>query len=133
MAQELILQGRVLWSYDFEYAEINNQTRVAASLLSGIGPLHHHKGNIGLTAEELLIKGHENEYDLTIALNTIDEVYLDDIFTNTSVKNFGALWQPLRIRFYERRNMEKIYLIIDHNGLFTHNKQWYETLKSILV
>lgn len=81
MAEELILQGRVLWSYDYEFAQISQARRAAASIVSGVGPLHHHHGYIGLTDSYLIIEGDDNNPDINILLSTVDELYLgfDDI------------------------------------------------------
>jgi hypothetical protein len=134
MEDDFILQGKVLWSYADEYAQISEQIKVTAALVSLGSPLHNHAGYIVLTEDQLIIEGINDDLDLSIALSTINEIYLgfDDVFTFTSVKNFGALWQPLRIKFYTGHSLETVYLIIDHNGLFTHNKTWHETLISIL-
>jgi len=134
METDFILQGKVLWSYADEYAQISESVKFTASLISLGSPLHNHAGYIALTENQLIIEGLNNDPDLTISLSTINEIYLgfDEVFTPASVKNLGALWQPLRINFYTGHSLETVYLIIDHNGLFTHNKTWYETLISIL-
>ncbi|WCT13550.1 hypothetical protein [Mucilaginibacter jinjuensis] len=134
MENDFILQGKVLWSYADEYAQIDDGIKFTASLVSLGSPLHNHSGYIAVTENQLIIEGLESDLDLTIPLNAIEEIYLgfDDIFTATSVKNLGAFWQPLRIKFHTGHSLQQIYLIIDHNGLFTHNKRWYDTLVNIL-
>jgi len=94
-------------------------------------PLHRHNGNIALTDSELIIEGIDGDVDLTIQLNAMKQVYLgfDDLFPATSARSFGAFWQPLRIEYYvSSSETEDIYLIIDYNGIFTHDKDWYNTL-----
>jgi len=134
MDQDFILQGKVLWSYAYEYAQISEGVKFTASLVSFGHPLHNHAGYIALTDNQLIIDGVNDDLDITISLSTINEIYLgfDEVFKLTSVKNFGAFWQPLRIEFYNGHSLETVYLIIDHNGLFAHNKTWYETLINIL-
>jgi hypothetical protein len=54
----------------------------------------------------------------------------DDLFP---VKGLGTFWQPLRIEYYvPSSETEVIYLIIDYNGIFTHDKDWYNTLTEML-
>jgi len=134
METDFILQGKVLWSYADEYAQINEGIKFTASIVSLGSPLHNHAGNIALTANQLIIEGFNGGTDLIIPLTAINEIYLgfDDVFTLTSVKNFGAFWQPLRVEFYAGHLLQRVYLIIDHSGLLAHNKRWYEALTNIL-
>lgn len=135
MPEQFILQGKVMWSYDYEMADFTSAQKLMTGL-SGIGgPLHNHKGYIALTDEQILIEGQDDDEDLTIALTSINELYLgyDDIYTSDSVKNLGLFWQPLRLEYFDNNyQTNKIYLIIDYSGFFSHNKKWYESLTSML-
>jgi hypothetical protein len=123
-----------MWSYGYEIAEIVPDQKLVTGLISGMGPIHNHKGYIALTDDSILIEGREDDADLTISLSAVHELYIgyDELYTYASVKNLGLLWQPLRIEFYNNGRLEKIYLIIDYMGLYTRNKRWYESLTSIL-
>ncbi|OKS84978.1 hypothetical protein [Mucilaginibacter polytrichastri] len=134
MDTRFILQGKVLWSYADEYAQISEGIKFTAAIVSLGNPLHNHTGYIALTENQIIIEGQEGDLDLTIPINAINEIYLgfDDVFTLTSLKNFGAFWQPLRLEFYAGHLLQRVYLIIDHNGLIAHNKRWYEALINIL-
>lgn len=136
MSNDFILQGEVMWSYDYEMTEYTTGQKLMTGL-SGIGgPLHHHKGYIALTGEQILIEGQDGGDDLIIPLLSINELYLgyDDIYTSYAVKNAGLFWQPLRLEYFNNHSQaSKIYLIIDYNlGFYTHNKKWYESLTSML-
>ncbi|MES2061774.1 MAG: hypothetical protein V4456_07630 [Bacteroidota bacterium] len=135
MADEFVLQGKVMWSYDYEMVEFTSAQKLITGL-SGIGgPLHNHQGYITLTDEQLLIEGQEGDEDLIIPLASINELYLgyDDVFTASSVKNGGLFWQPLRLEYFSSNyQTNKVYLIIDYNGFYSHNKRWYETLTTML-
>ena len=134
-----ILKGRVLWSYDYEFAgkrrTVTNRlfSRWYLGLFSFIKPLNNnHEGQIILTGSELLITGDE---DLSIPLSSVNELYLgfDALFPATSVKNFGAFWQPLRLEFIIFKETRIIYLTIDYNGLTANNQLWYDTIKALLA
>jgi len=105
-------------------------------MTSFVSPLHRHEGTIALTNSEIIIEGiGDDDEDLTIQLDRLKQIYLgfDDVFPATSVKSFGFLWQPLRIEFYiSAVGTQSIYLIIDYNGLYTHDKDWYNTLTQML-
>lgn len=135
MSGEFILQGKVMWSFDHEIGAFSTTQKMLTGL-SGIGgPLHAHNGNIALTSEQIIIEGLENDEDLTIYLTAINELYLgfDDVYTVYSVKNAGLFWQPLRLEYFSNSYQTKtIYLIIEYNGLYAHNKKWYECLISML-
>ncbi|MFI5159439.1 MAG: hypothetical protein ACHQF4_11275 [Sphingobacteriales bacterium] len=131
MSGSFLLQGTVKWSYSYELAEFTETAKIMHSMASFSPPLHRHNGNIALTDSELIIEGVDGDIDLTIQLNAMKQVYLgfDDLFPMTSARSFGAFWQPLRIEYYvSSSETEDIYLIIDYNGLFTHDKDWYNTL-----
>lgn len=135
MAEEVVLQGKVMWSYDHEMMEFTSAQKLMTGL-SGIGgPLHNHQGYITLTGEQILIEGPVGDEDLIIPLASINELYLgyDDVFTASSVKNGGLFWQPLRLEYFSNNyQTNKIYLIIDYTGFYSHNKRWYETLTTML-
>nr|WP_067056390.1 hypothetical protein [Mucilaginibacter sp. L294] len=135
MADEVVLQGKVMWSYDYEMVEFTSAQKLMTGL-SGIGgPLHNHQGYIALTGEQVLIEGQEGDEALIIPLASMNELYLgyDDVFTASSVKNGGLFWQPLRLEYLSNNyQTTKVYLIIDYNGLYSHNKRWYETLTAML-
>lgn len=125
MAEEVVLQGKVMWSYDHEMMEFTSAQKLMTGL-SGIGgPLHNHQGYITLTDEQILIEGPAGDDDLIIPLASITELYLgyDEVFTAGSVKNGGLFWQPLRVEYLSNNyQSNKIYLIIDYNGFYSHNK-----------
>lgn len=127
---ETILKGRVLWSYDYELAAKSRRVKFLSGLFSFIKPLSNHEGQIILTRSGLLITGDE---DLNIPLRSVNEIYLgfDTLFPATSVKNFGAFWQPLRLEFLTSDETRKIYLAIDYNGLTANNQLWYDTIKEL--
>jgi len=135
MAEGFVLHGKVMWSYDCEMVEFTSAQKLMTGL-SGIGgPLHHHQGYITLTCEKILIEGQEGDEDLIFPLASTKELYLgyDDVFTAGLVKNGGLFWQPLRLEYFSSNyQTNKIYLIIDYNGLYSHNKRWYETLITML-
>jgi len=136
MANTFLLQGVAKWSYDHEMAEFTETQKAMASMTSFVPPLHRHEGNIALTNSEIIIEGiQEGDEDLSIQLNKLKQIYLgfDDVFQMSSVKGFGLFWQPLRIEFYTSAvETQSIYLIIDFNGIFTHDKDWFEALTQIL-
>ena len=136
MTTKFILQGTAKWSYDYEMAEFTSTQKIMASMTSFVPPLHRHEGNIVLTNSEIIIEGTRNDKEnLTIRLSQLKQIYLgfDDLFPATSVKSRGLLWQPLRIEYYINDvETQSIYLIIDFNGMFTHDKDWYKTLTEML-
>jgi hypothetical protein len=135
MSEELILQGSVMWSYDYEVMEYTPGQKLISGLSGFGGPLHNHKGNIGLTDESIIIEGDDDDDDLVISLSSINQIYLgyDEFYTADSVKNAGLFWKPLRLAYYSSSNQQQtIYLIIDYMGLYSHDKRWYETLVSML-
>ena len=136
MPTKFILQGTAKWSYDYEMADFTSTQKIMASMTSFVPPLHRHEGNIALTNSEIIIEGTGNDkVNLTIQLNKLKQLYLgfDDLFPAISVKSLGLLWQPLRIEYYLNDvETQSIYLIIDFNGMFTHDKDWYRTLTEML-
>jgi hypothetical protein len=136
MAETFLLQGNAKWSYDYEMAEFTSTQKVMASMASFVPPLHRHEGNIALTNSEIIIEGiSEEDENLTVELNKLKQIYLgfDDLFPMSSVRALGLLWQPLRIEYYTSTiETQSIYLIIDFNGLYTHDKDWYKMLTQML-
>jgi hypothetical protein len=129
---EFLLQGTVKWSYGYELAEFTDSYKIMTSMTSFAPPLHKHNGNIALTGSELIIEGVDGDEDLTVSFEAMKQIYIgfDDLFP---VKGLGAFWQPLRIEYYASSSeTEFIYLIIDYNGIFTHDKDWYNTLTNML-
>ena len=134
MVAQKMLEGNVLWSYDYE---LNEEKRYGwlkkiSGIFSFLKPMHNHEGNILLASNGLLITGDEH---LELPLTHIEEVYMgfDDVFPASSVKNFGAFWQPIRIKsFISNSESQTIYLIINYSGLFSDNKTWFNTLISLL-
>ncbi len=135
MSQRFLLQGTVKWSYSYELAEYSDTYKIMSSMMSFSPPLHRHNGNIALTESELIIEGTKEDIDLTIKLAAMKQIFIgfDDLIPVTSVRSFGAFWQPLRIEYYASSSeTECIYLIIDYNGVFTHDKDWFNTLTQML-
>jgi hypothetical protein len=135
MAEEFILQGKVMWSYDHEMTEFTSAQKLINGLTGIGGPLHNHKGYIALTAEQILIEGQGDDEDLVIPLISINQLYLgyDDVYTSSSVKNLGLFWQPLRLEYSgSNHQMNKIYLIIDYMVLYSNNQRWYNSLTLML-
>lgn len=136
MSTEFILQGKVMWSYDYELMDYTPEQKLMTGIISFSGPLHNHNGFIALTDETILIEGNDEHgnADLVISLISINEIYLgyDEVYNATSAKNAGLFWQPLRLEYLTNQNqLKKMYLIIDYNGLYTYNKKWYETLMTM--
>jgi hypothetical protein len=135
MGENYLLQGTVKWSYSYELAEYSETYKIMTSMMSFTPPLHRHNGNIALTNSELIIEGLEDDVDLSIQIGAMKQIFLgfDDHFPVTSVRSLGAFWQPLRIEYYiSSSETEYIYLIIDYNGMFTHDKDWYNALTQML-
>ncbi|WP_419700954.1 hypothetical protein [Mucilaginibacter sp. NFX135] len=135
MAEKFLLQGNVKWSYDHELAGISRSKKILAGLVTSTPVLLSHNGYIALTTAELIIEGIEGDEDLIIPLDNIKQVYLgfDDLFPVTAEKSLGMLWQPLRIEYYfSATETQYLYLIIDYNGIYTHDKAWFNTLTEIL-
>ncbi|WP_342644473.1 hypothetical protein [Mucilaginibacter sp. CSA2-8R] len=138
MQPMFIMQGRVMWSFDYEMAQIAPGYKMMSGLTGIGGPLHHHRGLIALSSTELIIEGDNDEEDefLSISLSAISELYhgYDDVYQAYSVKNAGLFWQPLRITFYSAPNqLQTIYLIVDYLGMITQNKKWYYALTEMLA
>ena len=129
MLKNILLKGNVLWAYDSEL-ENKSQMNRFAGLFSFVKPLHQHKGEIILTDNQIVISG---DYPVSISLVSIDQLFLgfDEFYSVGSVKNWGAFWQPLRIKFSDL-TPRKIYLVIGYNGISAQNKLWYDTLKEML-
>jgi hypothetical protein len=136
MAETFLLQGTAKWSYDYEMAEFTETQKAMTAMTLFVPPLHRHEGNIALTNSEIIIEGiGDDDEDLTIQLNQLKQIYLgfDDVFSALSVKSFGLFWQPLRIEYYTSAvETQSIYLIIDFNGIYTHDKDWFKTLTQML-
>ena len=136
MKEQFLLQGTAKWSYDYEMAEFTTMQKAIVSMVSFMPPLHRHEGNIALSNSEIIIEGiSDDDAGLTIPLGKLKQIYLgfDDVFTITSVKGLGLFWQPLRITYYtDAVETQSIYLIIDFNGVYTHDKDWYGTLTQML-
>lgn len=134
MSEELILQGKVMWSYDYEIEEFTSAQKIMSGLTGIGGPIHNHKGNITLTNEQVLIESEDSE-NLSIPLASVTQLYIgfDDIYTKLSVKNAGLFWQPLRLE-YTNANYQivRLYTIIDYKLLYSDNQRWYDSLISIL-
>ena len=132
MSEAFLLQGTVKWSYGYELAEYTGAYKLMTSMTSFAPPLHRHNGNIALTASELIIEGIDGDTDLSISLEAMKQIYIgfDDLFP---VKGLGTFWQPLRIEYFvSSSETEFVYLIIDYNGIFTHDKDWYNMLTNML-
>lgn len=127
---EIILEGKVLWSYQEELSDAGLLQEVNA-LFSFSQPLHHHAGEIALTENEIIISGVDEE--LRINLAQLDQIYMgfDEIFKSTYVKNAGMFWQPLRLGYHTSTSTNTVYLIIDHNILGSQNKLWFQTLTGL--
>ncbi|KQS35254.1 hypothetical protein [Pedobacter sp. Leaf194] len=134
MVAQKMLEGNVLWSYDYE---LNNEKNFGwikrfAGMFSFLKPLHNHEGNILLASNGLFITGDEH---LELPLSNIEEVYMgfDELFPASSVKNLGMFWQPIRIKsFINHSESQTVYLVINHTGFFSDNKTWFNTLISLL-
>lgn len=135
MQPMFIMQGKVMWSFDYEMAQVATGYKMMSGL-SGIGgPLHHHRGLIALSNTELIIEGDADDELLSIPLIAITQLYhgYDEVYEAYSVKNAGLFWQPLRITFYSAPNeIQTLYLIIDYFGVLTQNKKWYHALTEML-
>ena len=134
MAYDLILQGKVMWSFDHEVQEFTSAQKVMTGLTGIGGPLHNHNGLIALTDQELIIESNDDE-NLLIPLSSITQIYhgFDDVYTQHSVKNAGLFWQPLRLNFVgDNYQRVTIYLIIDYVLFYSHNQNWYVQLTAML-
>jgi hypothetical protein len=134
MVAQKMLEGNVLWSYDHELTndKSSNWIKKIAGLFSFLKPVHNHEGDILLASNGLFITGDEH---LELPLSNIEEVYMgfDDLFPASSAKNFGAFWQPIRIRStVSRSESQTVYLVINHTGIFSDNQTWFNTLISLL-
>nr|WP_199158347.1 hypothetical protein [Pedobacter sp. ASV2] len=132
MVAQKLLEGNVLWSYDHELDTKTSWIKKIAGLFSFLPPLHHHEGAILLTNHSLSISGDE---DLVLPLRDIEEVFIgfDELFPASSVKNFGAFWQPIRLKASPgMADVLTIYMVINYNGLFTANKDWFNALIRLL-
>ncbi|MDN5288184.1 MAG: hypothetical protein JWR38_4458 [Mucilaginibacter sp.] len=133
MAENFLLQGTVKWSYDHELAEVSQTRKIMTGMASFTPPLHHHEGYIALTSTEIIIES-DNDEDLSIPLSTVNQVYLgfDDLFPMVSVRGAGLFWQPLRIGYsLSSFETQYIYVIINFNGIYTHDKEWFNTLTAM--
>ena len=128
---EQLASGTVLWSFDQEIADMDTFESIG-SHFSGVLPFHRHEGNIFLCTSALYIEG---DQILRIPHTAIDQIYLgfDDLFTRSMAKNFGILWQPLRIDFEQDKTGTSVFLIIDYHPFGTsHNQGWFTAIKDLL-
>ncbi|WPU95204.1 hypothetical protein SNE25_06650 [Mucilaginibacter sabulilitoris] len=135
MATQFLLQGTAKWSYDHEMSEISTSQKILAGMVSGATALPQHYGDIALNDKAIIIEGIVDDEDLTIPLSSIKQLYLgfDDLFPVMAVKSMGILWQPLRIEYFiSAFETSCIYLVIDFNGVYTHDKEWFNTLTELL-
>jgi hypothetical protein len=65
MEDDFILKGKVLWSYADEYAQIGNEIKFTASLVSFSSPLHTMQAYIAPTENQLTMVGINDDLDLT--------------------------------------------------------------------
>ncbi|MCJ8208736.1 hypothetical protein MUY27_03390 [Mucilaginibacter sp. RS28] len=81
MEQEILLKDHVYWSFDYEYAAIEDAVKATASVVSMGGPLHHHKGSIALTEAILIMDGTDDDFNLSVPLSAISDLYhgFDDV------------------------------------------------------
>ena len=123
---DIILSGKVFWSYDYELLEREVSSDMIFSFMSL--PFYRHTGKIELTNDALIITGAD---ELKILFEEITQVYMgfDEIFSSTLVKNFGLFWQPLRITLQNRQNF---YLVIDYGIFGAKNKLWFNALQQLL-
>jgi hypothetical protein len=128
-SQQILFENKALWIHDFEIQQMNYNERFSIRHFSFVPPLSNHSGNIFLTDREIILHGDETT---NISLGTIEELYygFDELYTASSVKNFGAFWRPLRIR-HNRYNL--IYLIINYRHFYTSNEQFLAILKDMLL
>jgi hypothetical protein len=126
-----ILSGNVYWAYDHDIEQADTLSLLGTQF-SGTPPLSKYHGEILLGTDALYLSG---DNALVIPLQNIEQIYMgfDDTYRVTYVKNWGLTWQPIRLVFDNGEGDKVIYLIIDHNFLFTNNKRWFETLKELLV
>jgi hypothetical protein len=135
MAENFLLQGTVKWSYDHEMAAFSQTRKIVAGMTGLTSSLYSHEGLIALSRAELIIEGINNDEDLTIPLGNMKQIYLgfDELFPMIAVKSLGMLWQPLRIEYYiSSFQTQFIYLVINFNGVFTHDKEWFNALTELL-
>lgn len=124
---ESILNGHVLWSFDYEVLN-RDFLHVLGAHFSGVKPFHAHTGQIALTNECILITGDKN---LEIPLRNLQEIFLgfDETFPPYLLKNFGLFWQPLRLKL---KDGEQLYLVIDYNMFGAKNQLWFNALTQML-
>ncbi|WP_206106128.1 hypothetical protein [Olivibacter sp. XZL3] len=67
-----------------------------------------------------------------IPLSAIEELYygFDEHYTPASVKNFGAFWKPIRIKY---SFAGFLYLIVNYRYFYTSNEQFLSLLKNMLI
>ncbi len=122
-----LLEGEVIWTFDHDL-EVHEPRRTLAGFFSFNALPQSGGGHAVLTPTEILGSGSDG---LRIPLASISQLYLgfDELYPASSVKNFGAFWQPLRIKYSTSDNPESaVYLVTDYNGIFTSNQIWYDTL-----
>lgn len=125
-----LLEGEIIWTFDHEL-EGHESRRALAGFFSFNELPQSGRGPAILTNTEILIGGDDG---LRIPLTSISQLYLgfDELYPSSSVKNFGAFWQPLRIKYSTSDNQQStVYLVTDYNGIFTSNQVWYDTLVSL--
>ncbi|MFC6101101.1 hypothetical protein [Olivibacter domesticus] len=127
--QQVLFENQALWIHDFEIQNMNYDERFSIRHFSFVPPLSKHSGNILLTEAEIILYGDEAT---NISLRNITELYygFDELYTASSVKNFGIFWKPLRIK-YNLYNV--IYLIVNYRHFYTSNEQFLSILKDMLL
>uniref|UniRef100_F4CEE1 Uncharacterized protein n=1 Tax=Sphingobacterium sp. (strain 21) TaxID=743722 RepID=F4CEE1_SPHS2 len=129
MNQRLLFEGRALWIHDFEIQQMGYNERFTIRHFSFTPPLAKHEGHIILTDADIVLDGSEYK---RIPLSNIEELYygFDEHYTPASVKNFGAFWKPIRIRY---GYAGILYLIINYRYFYTANEHFLSLLKGLLV
>jgi hypothetical protein len=124
--------GDVLWLYQEDFQNFNLLDKISA-LFTGVKPLHSQAGLIYLKEDRICLESESD--DLEIRLEDITQLYLgfDEYYQRAYAKNFGTVWQPLKLTFttFDSDN-SVIYLVIDYNQLSTNNKLWFELLQDRL-
>jgi hypothetical protein len=126
--EKLLYQGTVYWSFVHEIEDMGIGERFFVRHVSFSAPLSKHQGVFYLSDRSIILESEDQK--VTIPLSKITQLYLgfDEVFSGSSVKNFGMFWQPLRIVYNDD---EVIYLIIDYKYGFAANKQIFQLLKEI--
>uniref|UniRef100_F4C9S9 Uncharacterized protein n=1 Tax=Sphingobacterium sp. (strain 21) TaxID=743722 RepID=F4C9S9_SPHS2 len=128
IGKQLFFEGEALWIYDYEIRAMKYNERFTIRHFSFVPPLSNHKGAIALTEKEILLEGDES---VIIPLSSVEQLYygFDELYTQASVKNFGAFWKPLRIMW----RGSYIYFIINYRTFSTSNEKFLTLLKDLLL